>query len=121
MLIGLFMTVSLQFSLPPDLLSAMCFVESGHRTEAINRHDKGRSIGVCQVKLKTAKFMGFKGTEAELMEPEVNVYYAGKYLRHCYDRYENWAKAVTCYNKGHSSGHGGSEYVGKVFNRLLNQ
>ena len=120
MILEIFLSVSLQLSLPPNLLSSMCWVESKHQTESINYHDgKGHSIGVCQIKLSTAKEMGFKGTQKELLDPKNNIYFAGKYLKTCYNKYKNWSRAITCYNKGHSSSHGGSEYLAKVMNRLL--
>src|ERR1700732_2996185 len=98
-----FLLVSLQFNLPTGLLSSVCFVESGHRLTAYHKDDgKGNSVGVCQIKLGTARWLGFKGTEKQLMEPVTNVYYAGKYIRHQMDRYQSVKKAVIAYNLGHA-------------------
>lgn len=120
-LIALFLSVSTTFSLPPGLLSALCFVESNHKVHAVNYDDGGSdSIGVCQIKLHTARLVGFKGTEKQLRRPEVNAYYAGAYLRYQLDRYDgDIRKAVAAYNAGtHRENHRGQtlnrRYVSKV-------
>jgi soluble lytic murein transglycosylase-like protein len=98
---ALFLSVSSLFSLPPGYLSALCFVESHHDHKAIHRQDgKSNSLGACQVKLATAQMLGFKGTEKELMKPEVNVYYAGAYLNRQIRRYDDIPLAIAAYNSG---------------------
>lgn len=113
----LFLSVSIQFSLPPRLLESLCYVESKHDVSIVHKNDGGSSsIGVCQVKLKTAKAMGFKGTEKELLDPENNVFYAGKYLAYQINRYHtNLAKAVIAYNKGNAKDLTATKYQVKVF------
>lgn len=109
-LTALFIAVSQTFSLPPGLLSAVCFVESGHRPNAHNEYDGGSpSLGVCQIKLSTARLLGFKGTEKELKDPENNVFYAGKYLASQLRRYSyDPVKGIAAYNSGsfRDGGHG---------------
>ncbi len=118
-LAAIFIATSAQFHLPPGLLSSLCFVESNHKTEAVHINDgKTNSYGVCQIKLETAKWLGFKGTATELMKPKVNIYYAGKYLARNLKRYHgNVNKAVTAYNKGHADSDKIvlSKYTTKVF------
>lgn len=98
----IFITVSHTFALPPGLLSALCYVESSHNPRAVNLDDKGGpSRGVCQIQEATARLMGFKGTTAQLMEPRVNAYYAGKYLHWELKRYKgDTVKGVAAYNSG---------------------
>ncbi len=98
----LFASTSLALSLPPGLLSAVCYVESKHRVGAIHHDDgNGDSLGVCQIKLNTARLLGFKGTQDELMDPKTNIKYAGLYLQRQLNRYEaNSPKAVSAYNAG---------------------
>ena len=117
-----FVMVSQAFQLPQGLLSAVCFVESKHVVKALNINDGGSSsYGACQIKLATAQFVGYKGTEKELHNPQVNIYYAGKYLRHQLNRYDNdILKSVAAYNAGtHRINAQGltmnRKYVGKVF------
>ncbi len=118
----LFASVTTQLSLPPGLLSAICFMESSHRTHVVNEFDGGSpSIGLCQIKLNTAKMVGFTGTAEELKDPSANAYWAGKYLKKQLDRYEwSYYKAVAAYNAGRfiasKSGNAvNKHYVNKVF------
>lgn len=101
-LILTFVTVTQTFKLPPGLLSAVCFTESRHNVRAYVHNDGGSpSVGVCQLKLSTAKLVGFRGNEKDLANPTVNVYYAGAYLRRCLSRYDNdLRKGVAAYNAG---------------------
>lgn len=102
MLAALFNITTVTLDLPPGLLSALCFVESSHKVNAIHKFDgTSHSMGVCQIKLATARLVGFKGTEAELMQPEINIAYAGKYLHRQLVRYKfDTVKAVAAYNSG---------------------
>ena len=110
--------MSIHYGLPEGLLSSLCYVESRHNVNAIN-HDDGdaNSVGVCQVKLKTAREMGFRGTEQQLMNPRMNVKYAAKYLRWQILRYKSVKKAVIAYNRGNARGLTTSKYQGKVYAR----
>lgn len=111
-----FIATTYTFNLPPGLLSALCYVESHHKVDAIH-HDDGDSdsLGIGQVKLKTARWLGFKGTKAQLMIPEVNIYYSGRYLKLQINRYNgNLEKALTAYNRGNSRGIERSKYSTKV-------
>lgn len=96
------LAASQTFSLPPGLLSAVCYVESHHKPRAVNRQDGGSpSLGLCQIKLDTAKLLGFQGKEKDLMNPKVNAYYAAKYLKKQLDRYDGYYyRAISAYNAG---------------------
>lgn len=101
-LLFLFLSSSQTFDLPKGLISALCYTESHHNPNAVNRNDGGSdSLGNCQIKESTARQVGFKGTRAELMQPKNNVYYSAKYLRKMLDRY-SWdiPKALAAYNAG---------------------
>jgi len=113
----LFLIVSAQFNLPPGLLSSLCYVESKHKITAYHKDDgKGNSVGICQIKIQTAKNLGFKGTEKELMKPENNIYYAGAYLQHQRTRYNgDINKAVIAYNIGSAKELTTTKYQAKVF------
>lgn len=88
--------------LPPKLIDAVCYTESHYDVKAINPDDgRSSSIGVCQCKLQTGRLMGFRGTEAQFMDPRVNVHYAARYLRYQYNRYSGDVHlAVSAYNAG---------------------
>jgi len=112
----LFISAATQFSLPPGLLDSLCYVESKHDIKAIHFNDGGsNSVGICQIKRSTAKDLGFKGTEEDLMKPEINIYYAAAYLNHQIKRYGQIEKAVIAYNQGHAGKLTNTKYSKKVF------
>lgn len=107
--------VTLILGLPGGLLQSVCYVESNHRQYTISPHDgHTTSYGACQIKYETAKDFGFKGSEEQLMQPLVNIFYAGAYLDHQIKRYKgNKYKAVSAYNCGKVCNN--RRYVKKVF------
>ena len=98
----IFAVASQTFNLPPGLLSALCYTESKHNVSAIHLDDGGAdSVGVCQLQLRSARGIGFRGSEEDLFDPTLNVHYAAKYLRSQLDRYHgDIRKAVAAYNAG---------------------
>jgi len=101
-------------------LIAICDVESGGKTNAINQNDGGTaSYGVCQIKYATAKQLGFRGTVSELwLNPDTNRYWAGKYLEKQYNRYKgDILKAISAYNCGRACNNKG--YVRKVLSKWI--
>jgi soluble lytic murein transglycosylase-like protein len=115
-LTAIFVSMSSQYNLPPGLLYSLCYVESKHNVHAVH-HDDGAtdSLGACQIKLNTARWLGFKGTQQELMEPFTNVRYAAKYLAYQIHRYRDIRKAVIAYNLGHAGILTTTKYQSKVF------
>lgn len=110
-------------NIPLGLLSALCMVETGHR-DVVVPHDGGSaSIGVCQVKLSTAKRFDSSLTQSKLLKRDVNVRLAGQELLRQYQRYGNWCWAVAAYNAGRLNMHGSGlprnvRYVRKVERHL---
>jgi hypothetical protein len=110
-----FSTYANTFALPPGLLESVCYVESKHEVAAYHPADgHSPSIGVCQVKLDTARSMGFVGGETDLMEPTANVFFAAKYLRYQIDRYDSVERGVVAYNRGNATGLRDTQYSAKV-------
>lgn len=115
-ILALFTAASIQFALPPDLLASLCFVESSYNTQAIHYADGyHNSVGICQIQLRTAQWLGFEGSEKELMEPSNNIYYAAAYLAYQRDRYNSIQKAVIAYNIGHAKNLTTTEYQVRVY------
>jgi soluble lytic murein transglycosylase-like protein len=87
--------------IPGSLLLAICTHESGLRNVEAP-HDHGSpSYGLCQVKLDTAKILGFTGEGSGLMDPETNAKYAAMYLKYQLDRYQgDWCSATAAFNAG---------------------
>lgn len=111
---GLWLIAGVLAGVDPALLSGLCYVESNHQKTAYVHNDGGSpSIGICQVKLGTARLVGFKGTAAELQEPFTNALYAGLYLKKQQRRYRDDDKAISAYNAGRAIS-SNARYVQKV-------
>lgn len=115
---SLLMTMSLiarMHSIEPAMLSSVCYHESTFDPYVIVRDDGGSpSYGLCQVKLETARMLGFRGTADELMDPQENMHYAAKYLSKQLSRYNGDVnKAVSGYNAGTATSKN-FKYVKKV-------
>lgn len=102
----------------PMLLS-ICYTESKLDMTAHNPRDGGSaSYGVCQVKLATARSMGFYGTPEQLSLPQVNVFYAAAYVAYLDTRYHmNKHKVASAYNAGQYTVQN-KAYVSKVMYRM---
>lgn len=85
-------------------------------------HDDGgaNSVGICQIKLKSAKQMGFKGTEKQLLDPKTNIYYAAKFLSYQIKRYHSVQRGVVAYNRGNAKSLTTSNYQVKVYKQWRN-
>ena len=66
-----------QHDIPEALLHRVIQRESGYRPDARN----GPYWGLMQITPQTARSMGFQGPPERLLDPEVNLTYAGRYLR----------------------------------------
>ena len=99
-----------------NVLIAICEVETNHNTKLKKIWDGGSySYGICQVKLATARAMGFKGSDKELSTPKINIDYAAKYLAYQLKRYKgDYKKAIVAYNRGSYSSEKMTGYAGKV-------
>jgi len=63
--------------IPEALLHRVIQRESDYRADARN----GPYWGLMQILPQTARTMGFEGRDADLLRPEVNLQYGGRYLR----------------------------------------
>lgn len=66
-----------EHGIPEALVHRVVQRESGYRADARN----GPYWGLMQVLPQTARTMGFRGRPEELLDPRVNLRYAGRYLR----------------------------------------
>lgn len=66
-----------EHDIPPSLLHRVIQRESDYRADARN----GPYWGLMQILPETARTMGHRGPARELLDPEVNLTYAGRYLR----------------------------------------
>src|SRR5574338_120436 len=112
---------------PTDIMSAICWVESKHNHRALNKSDGngGRdSNGLCQVQLRTAQWLGYKGSVQGLFDPKTNVKYASKYFVYLLKRENNNIyNAIVSYNAGsvilNKRGHPiNQQYLNKVLRAM---
>ncbi|MDQ8727792.1 transglycosylase SLT domain-containing protein [Bradyrhizobium sp. LHD-71] len=66
---------------PAELVHRVIVRESRYRANAIGR---GGATGLMQIKLATARGMGYTGTAAGLLDPETNLRYGVRYLAGAY-------------------------------------
>lgn len=87
-----------EHDVPEMLLHRVIQRESGYRADARN----GPYWGLMQILPQTARTMGFQGAPEELLDPEVNLRYAGRYLRGAWLVSEgDMDAAVTWYARGY--------------------
>jgi len=67
--------------IPVELVHRVIVRESRYRANAIGR---GGASGLMQIKLATARAMGYSGSAAGLLDPETNLAYGVKYLAGAY-------------------------------------
>lgn len=111
--------VALTYNLPPDIFTAVCYTESHFNANVIAKNDGGEdSIGLCQIKLSTARHMGYKGNKRGLLDPVTNATYAAKYFKHhLKNNNGNIVDAVISYNIGHKTNY--TKYVNEVFKNAV--
>ena len=66
---------------PPELVHRIIVRESRYRPSLVGR---GGTIGLMQIKLATARGLGYTGTAEGLRDPNTNLTYAVKYLAGAY-------------------------------------
>ena len=67
--------------IPPDIIHSVIARESRYRADAVGR---GGASGLMQIKLATARAMGYSGTAAGLLDPDTNLTWGVKYLAGAY-------------------------------------
>lgn len=82
------------------ILLAICTHETKLNNITVQNDGGTPTYGICQVKMGTAKMLGFQGKETDLLKPKENAKWAAEYLKYQHNRYKNWCKAVASYNAG---------------------
>lgn len=87
-----------ELEIPEALLHRVIQRESDYRADARN----GPYWGLMQILPQTARTMGFRGEPQDLLNPEVNLRYAGRYLRGAWILSEgDMDRAVMFYARGY--------------------
>lgn len=109
---------SIKHGVPTTLIYAIIFMESSihPNTKIWEPNVEQFAMGLGQVLPSTARWMGFKGTDEELLKPEVNLEYVAKYLRYQLDRYENdIPEAIAAYNAGSVKYREDGSYINQAY------
>jgi soluble lytic murein transglycosylase-like protein len=84
---------------PAELVHRVVVRESRYRASAMGR---GGASGLMQIKVATARSMGYRGTAAGLLDPETNLTYGVRYLAGAYRAANgHHARAVGYYASGY--------------------
>jgi len=78
----------------PEIALGLVDVESTFKPNTI----KDGNYGLMQIRIGTARAMGFKGSFTELLIPENNLEYGMRYLHYCYMKHGDDKLALGCYN-----------------------
>lgn len=83
---------------PEQLVRRIIRIESRGNPRAVSKGN----YGLMQIRLGTARAMGYSGTAAGLLEPETNLKYAVKYLAGAYRAAKcNAERAIAFYQRGY--------------------
>jgi soluble lytic murein transglycosylase-like protein len=118
---------TLEGAINPRLVLAVANVESSKNGKAISRYGETH-YGLMQLKLGTARMMGFRGKPTELLNWKLNLRYGSKYLDSHLRRYQSKKAAAAAYNAGTAftcrKGHGctkgsfvNQDYVDRVMRK----
>ena len=107
------------FGIPVGLLSALCFVESSHRSIDVLDTNGRVSHGICQVQEGAARQVGIKETSL-IRTKKGNIRAAALYLSYGRERCGTWIGALHQYNTG-KCGKTIGPYVRKVLERWSQQ
>lgn len=87
--------------LSQDLIHAVVRHESNYNTRARGSHGE---IGLMQIKLATARSLGYSGSVRGLYDPLVNLEYGARYLAIAHQlSYGNTCGTILKYNAGHGA------------------
>lgn len=84
------------------LVLAVVKIESGNNRFAYNGRDRdGKgTYGLMQLKIATARYMGFNGNHTHLYDWKTNLKYGIRYLNYQYRRYGSVPASLAAYNAG---------------------
>ena len=86
----------LEGAMNPQLVWAVANIESSKNGKARN----GTHYGLMQLKLGTARMMGFRGKPKELLNWKLNLGYGARYLNEKMRSYRSKTAALAAYNAG---------------------
>src|SRR6516225_11462624 len=90
---------SAEYNVPQDWIAAVIAQESAWNTSAYTPVEE--SYGLMQVRLVTARSLGFAGDPGELFDPDLNIHLGTQLLGQLRQHYgDNLARVYSAYNSG---------------------
>lgn len=119
------LAMSLSFN-NPNLLSAVCWIETRHQNIYTADDVGSPSYGDCQIKLDTANWMHHQHimdgpylNHSDMLKQEISIFYAALYLKHQIERYPGDLRCgISAYNAGRCIKGNQKTYVDRVMKRL---
>lgn len=91
-----------KYSVPESLVYAVIRTESSFNPDAVSHVG---AQGLMQLMPDTvdwlSRLLDEDAPTGAITDPETNIKYGTYYLRHLYDRFDNWDTAIAAYNAGH--------------------
>ena len=103
---------AMRLGVPPSLALSIAKHESGFRCSAVGSRGER---GVMQIKPRTAKSLGYKGSPSGLNNCRIGIHYGMVYLKLAYKKASgNWYRTAALYNGGLGTKRKTSGYAKKV-------
>lgn len=100
---------------PASLALSIAKHESNFKCSAVGKHGER---GVMQIKPRTARGLGYKGSPSGLNHCQTGIHYGMVYLGHAYKKAGgNWYRTAILYNGGLGTKRKHSRYAQKVISR----
>lgn len=98
-----------------DVLAVICYYETEGERDRLRALGDIDEMGLCQVRLQTARELGYRGSLKALLRPRVNARYAALWLAKCQSL---GAAAIRqqamCYNEGWFTPTSKTRYSGRI-------
>jgi soluble lytic murein transglycosylase-like protein len=84
----------------PQLVLAIAEIESSKNSTSVSRQGRASHYGLMQLKPETARMLGFRGHNKDLLQWRTNLKYGVKYLNQKLKKYHSKQAAAAAYNAG---------------------
>ena len=114
-ILNMFIDISKDVGVSVYTLLSICTVESSLNPLAVNLNDnKGGSYGICQLSLRTAKWLNPNVMVSDIFNPKTNIQLAAIYLKRKVDRHKDNELSISAYNTGSNTNIINTNYVNRV-------
>jgi soluble lytic murein transglycosylase-like protein len=90
------MAASKKHGVPPSLIHAVIFKESGYNPRALSNRN---AMGLMQITPQTGRFLGVRQRQA-LLDPDINIEAGTAYLKYLMNQHDSMDEVLAAYNAG---------------------